>query len=97
MPYRQMPGAPDGEILFVAAELGFFLKVIVAAMAAAKAPHAIDRLVAIPAASLGLQCEQARVACSALPCSGKMRLLIGTRFNHDFLLNFAVEPGSNSS
>jgi hypothetical protein len=83
-------------VAFATPELRFFLEVIIAAVAAAKAPHAVYRLVAIPASPFRLQCQQqAGITRSALPLGGMMWLLVGTRFDHDVLLNFAVGPDGN--
>jgi hypothetical protein len=61
--------------LFATAEFGFFLEIVVATIAAAKAPHAVYRLVAVPATPFWLQCQQqAGIARSALPLGGMMRL-----------------------
>jgi hypothetical protein len=85
-------------VLLLAAEFGFFLKVIIPATAAAKAPYVVHWLVAVPATAFGLQGkQQVRITRPPLPWGWVVRLLVGTTFDHDVLLNFAVRPDGNNS
>ena len=75
-------------------EFHLFLEVVVATTATAKATNAVDRLVAVPATALGLQCHQhACITRFGRSWRWLVELLVEMRFDHDVLLNFADRLG----
>jgi hypothetical protein len=79
--------APHLSLAGLAAEFFLFLEIVIAACAAAKAAHAINRLVAVPATSLRLQTVQTlRLASQLLSSLRILQIGARTSFNHVFLL-----------
>jgi hypothetical protein len=84
---------PTAGGLLAAAKLHFFLEIVIPATTAAEPADAVHRLVAVPAASLGL--EQHQGACIArlrLCCHRMEHVLFGTCFYHVVLL--IPDPGA---
>jgi hypothetical protein len=86
LPFREKDG-PNSPLIGFISEFFLFFEIVIATGAAAKAAHAVNRLVAVPAAPLRLQTLQALGLASQLLRS--LRIVgfsAGASVDHVFLL-----------